>query len=284
MNITVISLKDIIKFAVCFILVVTIISIGINVLKKEEFEVDLEKAEEGTFSKLKNSSFLYILKTELPLITINDEKKPKDVGNASEKILATQLALMSNLEEFEEIDDTPIGDRAYIENADNVDNETVLEHESQNTEILENVQTQVIAEHNINATYTNTVSGTVKINNQTSFNINDVSSNYELTNKNKIVIYHTHTCESYTPSDKYNYKMTGSYRTTDLSFTVARVGDELEKYLKEYGKEVVHDKTYHDYPAYNGSYGRSLKTMAGVLGKNQDAEIAIDLHRDAVRK
>ncbi len=53
--------------------------------------------------------------------------------------------------------------------------------------------------------------------------------------------------------------------------------------LKQYGKEVIHDKTYHDYPSYNGSYDRSLTTLKNVLNQNQDGEIAIDLHRDAVR-
>ena len=47
---------------------------------------------------------------------------------------------------------------------------------------------------------------------------------------------------------------------------------------------MVHDKTYHDYPSYNGSYDRSLNTFKNILQTNQDAEIAIDLHRDAVRK
>ena len=117
-------------------------------------------------------------------------------------------------------------------------------------------------------------------------NLTDIINNpsYEITNKNKFVIYHTHTCESYTSSEKYSYEMTGNYRTTDLNFTVSRVADEFAKCLEGYGKTVVHDKTYHDYPAYNGSYGRSLKTMQKVLETNKDAEIAIDLHRDAVRK
>ena len=78
--------------------------------------------------------------------------------------------------------------------------------------------------------------------------------------------------------------MTGTYRTTDLNFTVSRVGDELEECLKQYGKTVIHDKTYHDYPSYNGSYDRSVKTLQGIIDANNDAEIAIDLHRDAVRK
>lgn len=59
-------------------------------------------------------------------------------------------------------------------------------------------------------------------------------------------------------------------------------GDELESALKQYGKTVIHDKTYHDYPSYNGSYDRSVKTLTNILKDNPDGEIAIDLHRDAV--
>ena len=73
-----------------------------------------------------------------------------------------------------------------------------------------------------------------------------------------ILIFHTHTCESYTASDKYQYEPTGTYRTTDLNYTVAKVGEELTDYLQKYGYNVTHDTTYHDYPAYTGSYNRSL--------------------------
>ena len=63
-----------------------------------------------------------------------------------------------------------------------------------------------------------------------------------------------------------------------------KYGDELENCLKQYGKTVVHDKTYHDYPSYTGSYGRSLSTLQNIINNgNKDAEIAIDLHRDAIR-
>ena len=77
-------------------------------------------------------------------------------------------------------------------------------------------------------------------------------------NKNDVLIFHTHTCESYTPTEQYRYESTGNYRTTDLNFSVSRVGDELEKYLSNYGYNVVHDKTYHDYPSYNGSIPYSI--------------------------
>lgn len=101
-------------------------------------------------------------------------------------------------------------------------------------------------------------------------------------NKKDVIIFHTHTCESYTPTEKFNYEMTGSYRTTDLNYNVARVGLELKNQLTSYGFNVVHDQTYHDYPAYSGSYGRSLETVKNVLTNYSDTQMIIDLHRDAV--
>ncbi|MBO4815667.1 MAG: stage II sporulation protein P [Clostridia bacterium] len=53
--------------------------------------------------------------------------------------------------------------------------------------------------------------------------------------------------------------MTGNYRTTDLNYSVARVGTELTNYLQNKGFNVEHNTTYHDYPAYSGSYSRSLR-------------------------
>ena len=79
----------------------------------------------------------------------------------------------------------------------------------------------------------------------------------------------------------YEYEMTGNYRTTDLNYSVARVGTELTNYLKNKGFNVEHNTTYHDYPAYSGSYNRSLETVQGLLLES-DTQIVIDLHRDAV--
>ena len=104
--------------------------------------------------------------------------------------------------------------------------------------------------------------------------------NIEINNKN-ILLFHTHTCESYTASEKNPYTPTGNYRTTDLNFTVAKVGDELENCLKQYGINVTHDKTYHDYPAYNGSYTHSLGTVQEIL-KTNPSDIIFDIHRDAI--
>ena len=75
---------------------------------------------------------------------------------------------------------------------------------------------------------------------------------------------------------------TSNFRTTDLNYSVAKVGDELEIYLKKYGFNVIHNKTYHDYPAYSGSYDNSYKTVSEILENNQGTEIIFDIHRDAI--
>ena len=125
--------------------------------------------------------------------------------------------------------------------------------------------------------------GNVKIRNESKYDINEnvLNFDFKLNNKKDIIIYHTHTCESYTASEKYNYVQTGNYRSTDLSYSVFRVGDVLEFYLKKLNYNVTHSNAYHDYPAYNGSYNRALSTVSNLLNNNS-SEIVIDLHRDAI--
>ena len=146
----------------------------------------------------------------------------------------------------------------------------------------ENVKTEVIS-NGVEPKY-NYEYSTVKINNSTDYQLTDEMINISTNeiNKKKAIIYHTHTCESYTPTDTYYYEMTGNYRTTDLDFSVSKVGDELAKQLIEYNWNVIHDKSYHDYPSYNGSYSRSLNTAKQLLSDNSDTDIVIDLHRDAI--
>lgn len=135
---------------------------------------------------------------------------------------------------------------------------------------------------NIPDRYTYEIFG-VKVRSECKYNlqneIQDLNVNF---NKQNILIFHTHTCESYTPTEQFTYSASGNYRTLDTNYSVCRVGDELEKYLNNYGYAVIHNKTYHDYPSYNGSYNRSLNTVKTLLENNQGTDIVIDLHRDAV--
>lgn len=56
----------------------------------------------------------------------------------------------------------------------------------------------------------------------------------------------------------------------------------LKEECRKSGYNVIHDTTYHDYPAYNGSYTRSLETVQNILSTNPSTEIVFDLHRDAL--
>ena len=163
----------------------------------------------------------------------------------------------------------------YNENNPNGEDNSIKQAE-------ENVKTEVVS-NNVNPRYNYDYNG-IKIYNSTKYKLTNEMldiSNFSV-NKDKILIYHTHTCESYTPTEKYNYQQSGNFRTTDLNFSVARVGEELKKQLESYNIKVVQNKTYHDYPSYNGSYSRSLTTANNMLNENKDADIVIDLHRDAI--
>ena len=167
----------------------------------------------------------------------------------------------------------------------NIDSQQQPQNPNNNTTELEEAKTGVnvkVIHSNIPDKNSYEIFG-VKLRNESSYNLSDeiTDLNIEL-NKQDIMIFHTHTCESYTPTEQYQYDATGTFRTTDLNYTVSRVGDELEKYLVNYGYTVVHDKTYHDYPAYTGSYNRSLVTVQNLLSTYQNTDVVIDLHRDAI--
>lgn len=91
----------------------------------------------------------------------------------------------------------------------------------------------------------------------------------------QVIIYHTHSTESYMPYTESNY-----HREAEDG-TVRDVGNVLEAELKKKGINVIHDRTLHDRPSYNESYNRSLKTIQALTQKYPTAKYVIDLHRDA---
>lgn len=94
------------------------------------------------------------------------------------------------------------------------------------------------------------------------------------TSKPEILIYHSHTTESYDPYGPDNINPTEN---------VCAVGDELAKDLQDdYGISVIHDKTIHNATDYDGSYVRSSKTVAKYLQQYGDFKMIIDIHRDSL--
>ena len=276
-NVTVIKLKDLVRY-----LVVLIIIIGIIFGTKRYLFINLG----DKFENFMNQHILYPLNAEIPVISSLDNQSSEDldeqqISEVYKKIIGTEFGAINKNENTSNKENI-IEESKIEENT----NQKIVEENVINNEVIEDakddVKTEVVTQNPIKDAYTYKYK-TVKIKNETKFELTDEILNYDSLeiDKSNIIIFHTHTCESYTSSEKYSYIPTGNFRTTDLNYSVVRVGDELTKYLGNYGINVVHDKTYHDYPSYTGSYTRSLSTVSNLL-KKTNADIIIDLHRDAI--
>lgn len=283
-NVTVLKMRDIFKVIIGITFLVVVV-LGISKIfhkDTKENSKGVQKIENG-IKALSQFSMINCMDQTIPTMSsINQEYKniakeddQKENKNILQEMLKTQISSVNAIKESEEITNK--------ENNENIqENEKNQTEEKQEIQLAqEGLQTQVITQNpiseNSNVTYKN-----VKIKNQTSYTLTEEMLNPDITIENKnIVLFHTHSCESYTSSDKYPYTPTGTFRTTDLNFTVVRVGTELENQLKQYQYNVIHNTDYHDYPSYNGSYTRSLATVENIL-KTNPSDIIIDVHRDAV--
>lgn len=99
--------------------------------------------------------------------------------------------------------------------------------------------------------------------------------------KPTILVYHSHTTESYTLLDVGYYTESLDLRSKDNSKNMVRVGDELVKYLELQGFNVIHDTEIHD-DDYSGAYDSSRKSVEKYLEEYPSIEITIDVHRDDI--
>ena len=286
-NVTVLKMKDIIKIlAGTFIIICIVIAISKNFQKENKNEEKISTAIETGISSLGQNNMLGCIEQVIPTMSnINEEYKniskeeddEQEDKNILEEMLKTQISSIKVIEEAEGRES-----KDKNEDTDKQEEENNITNEQEEIQLAKTgVTTQVITNdpisENSNVTY-----GKVKIKNQTTYNLTEDILKPDITIENKnIILFHTHSCESYTSSEKHPYTPTGNFRTTDLNFTVTRVGTELETQLKQYNYNIIHNKDYHDYPAYNGSYTRSLSTVENILKTNQ-ADIIIDIHRDAI--
>ena len=294
-NVTVLKLRDIVKFLIGILLIFLIVFfIGKNIKKENNVNKDnkvgnniIAKIENG-ISAITENSMLQALDQTIPAVSnINEEykkvAKEDDTENKNilQEMLETQISSIKTVENLEE---TKQQEKTGEDKSEN-NSEDEIESNKENTEnkVAEaGVKTEVITNNPIKDS-SNTQYGNVKIKNETDYNLTEEMLNPDditIENKN-IILFHTHSCESYTASEKYPYTPTGNYRTTDKNFNMIRVGTELETYLKGYNYNVIHNTDYHDYPAYNGSYTRSLKTVENIL-QTTPSDIIIDVHRDAI--
>ena len=301
-RLAVFSLKDIVKYLLCLVTAITVIYVVnryffshrrdskkievFNFIEKQAVAlIDVEMPQIKDIKKIEDKS------SEANNMLLEDEEEISE-NNFLVGLINTQIGVTErNLNKRNTNNNSQninIGDEINEKNVA-INQNSVEDKDDSNSQepkniddIKSNVDTEVVTENPLADAYTD-MYGSVKIKNETGFTLSDDVLNPEglnINNKN-VLIFHTHTCESYTSSDTYPYTPTGNYRTTDLNYSVARVGDELESYLKSYGFNVRHDKSYHDYPAYTGSYSRSLATVQSLLNEEK-YDIIIDLHRDAI--
>ncbi len=88
-----------------------------------------------------------------------------------------------------------------------------------------------------------------------------------------VLIVHTHATESFAG--------TKGYRTTDERKNMLSIGDEVARLLEAGGIRVIHDRTLHDHPNYDGAYSSARKSIQAYLKENPSICLVLDLHRDA---
>ena len=279
-NLTVLNIKDVIKSLVKFIAIIIFVIICTRLFNLVK-DIDLKELINNKFKTIEGKTYLEVINNNISILKgkvnqninideNNNEKSSLSIFNLFDNILSKEISFF-----------------AYADNISNQKSESNFNGNKKNEDEIKyanskDAKTEVIEENNKKDTYNKIYNG-VKIKNESKYKLTeeDLKPDIDFKNKEDIVIYHTHTCESYTKTEKYTYKSSGNFRTTDLNYSVARVGEELKKYLDKYGFNVIHNKTYHDYPKYNGSYTRSLETIEKIL-KTSKASLVIDLHRDAL--
>lgn len=260
-NLAVIELKDIVKYLIKITITIVIVIALTKFFSSFKTKLNIDK-----------NSFLSCLDIEIPSIKLANNKEENIQANIQAKkplkmALDIELGVLSSVEDEEKVVESQ-------EEENKEETEEIKEAETGlNTEVIEN---------NVPEKYTSEYNG-VKIRNETDIKLTKemLTPNVNVNTKN-IVIYHTHTCESYTPTENYKYKASGNFRTLDINYSVARVGTELTKYMQHYGYNVIHDTTLYDYPSYSESYDRSLKAVAKILQENENTDVLFDIHRDAI--
>ena len=93
----------------------------------------------------------------------------------------------------------------------------------------------------------------------------------------QILIYHTHSQETY-----------ADYATGNKKATVVELGNRLTELLEEKGYHVIHDTTSYDMAAgkldRNHAYNYALDGIMGILQKYPSIQVVLDVHRDGVKE
>ena len=99
--------------------------------------------------------------------------------------------------------------------------------------------------------------------------------------KPTVLIFHTHTTESYEMLDEGWFTNSYSTRSNDPDRNMVRVGTAICEELEKSGIGYIHDTDIHD-AQYTGAYDRSREKIDKILQENPTIQIVLDVHRDAI--
>jgi len=161
----------------------------------------------------------------------------------------------------------------------------VAESKTDNAKKLGNIVEKDYNKNGMTHSYQNV---RVKNNSGKSLNIEAVlGQKPELLVKDKtkpaVLIFHTHTTESYQILERKQYSSKDAARSNNEGENMIRVGAEIAKQLEAAGYSVIHDKTVHD-TSYSGAYDRSRETLKRHLAEHPEIQVVLDVHRDAIHQ
>jgi stage II sporulation protein P len=127
-----------------------------------------------------------------------------------------------------------------------------------------------------------TVAGTIKTSDQPDLSDYDQNAQALLNTQYhngepRVVIYHTHTTESYNADPSAT-----TYRSTDPTQNMVTIGAIVSQILyEEYGIQVLHITETFDQP-YDTAYEKSLAAVQAAIEQYPSIQYAFDIHRDGI--
>lgn len=101
--------------------------------------------------------------------------------------------------------------------------------------------------------------------------------------KPSVLIFHSHTTETYQLLDRGFYEEGFMTRSNDNGRNMVRVGKAIAEQIEKAGYRVIHDTSVYD-SRYSGAYGRSRKGAEEILKKHPSIQVVLDIHRDAIQR
>ena len=207
-NVTVIRLKDIAKILLIVIAIYILSKFALKNLSLKECLNKSININDSSFIKLGIDTESNIIKN-ISKTNLDDEKTEEIENNFKTDSLKSMLKMGLNLFNTEEAEQSIGQEIEEKTEENNIDTNTNLEEQktAQVQEITTDTTTQVVTQNPITERYNKEYNG-IKIRNETSYELTDDMlnpDNLEI-DKKDILIFHTHTCESYTQTENYQYE------------------------------------------------------------------------------